>query len=101
MSKATFERQFKSHTGKTFTRFLVEVRIDSARRQLLETDRPIGEIAFASGFNNLSHFNHQFALVHGESPGAFRRKMKTPADRADRAELVPLAQGARTSHARP
>jgi AraC-like DNA-binding protein len=101
MSKATFERQFKNHTGKTFTRFLAEVRIDSARRQLLETDGAIGEIAFASGFNNLSHFNHQFALVHGESPGAFRRKMKTPAGRADGAELVPLAQGARTSHAKP
>lgn len=77
MSKATFERQFKSHTGKTFTRFLTEVRIDSTRRQLVETNRSIGEIAFASGFNNLSHFNHQFTLIHGESPGTFRRKMKT------------------------
>jgi AraC-like DNA-binding protein len=76
MSRATFERQFKTHTGKTFTRFLTEVRIDSARRQLIETDLSIGEIAFASGFNNLSHFNHQFVLIHGEPPGAFRKRAK-------------------------
>lgn len=76
MSRATFERQFKRHTGKTFTRFLTEVRIDSARRQLIETAHSIAEIAFASGFNNLSHFNHQFALIHNEPPGAFRARMK-------------------------
>jgi AraC-like DNA-binding protein len=77
MSKATFERQFKSHTGKTFTRFLTEVRIDSARRQLIETELSIGEVAFASGFNSLSHFNHQFGLIHGETPSAFRQRMKS------------------------
>jgi AraC-like DNA-binding protein len=76
MSKATFERRFKSHTGKTLTRFLIEVRIDSARRSLIETNLPIGEIAFASGFNNLSHFNHQFALIQRETPGAFRKRIK-------------------------
>ena len=76
MSKATFERHFKSHTGKTLTRFLIEVRIDSARRSLIETNLPIGEIAFASGFNNLSHFNHQFALIQRETPGAFRKRIK-------------------------
>lgn len=79
MSKATFERQFKKHTGKTLTRFLTEVRIDAVRRQLIETGLSIGEIAFASGFNSLSHFHHQFELMHGETPGSFRRRMKTAA----------------------
>ena len=60
MSKATFERHFKKLTGKSFTRFLTEVRLNYAGRQLIETDLSISEIAFASGYNNLSHFNHQF-----------------------------------------
>ena len=76
MSKATFERQFKKHTGKTFTQFITEVRIDHASRLLVESNQTISEIAFASGFNNLSHFNHKFAEIHNESPRAFRKRMK-------------------------
>jgi AraC-like DNA-binding protein/mannose-6-phosphate isomerase-like protein (cupin superfamily) len=76
MSKATFERQFKKHTGKTFTQFVTEVRLDNASRQLIETDLSVSEIAFASGFNNLSHFNHKFSELHGQSPSAFRSRMQ-------------------------
>jgi len=72
MSKATFSRHFKAHTGKTFTRFLGEVRIDYAARQLVESGHSISEIAFAAGFNNLSHFNHTSRAVHACSPRAFR-----------------------------
>lgn len=75
MSKATFERHFKKLTGKTFTRFLTEVRLNYAGRQLIETDLPVSEIAFSSGFSNLSHFNHQFKVLHHLSPRAFRREM--------------------------
>ncbi len=75
MSKATFERHFKKLTGKTFTRFLAEVRLNYAGRQLIETDLQVSEIAFSSGYNNLSHFNHQFKALHQMSPRAFRIRM--------------------------
>ena len=74
MCKATFERHFKRHTGKNFTQFVTEVRLNYASRQLIETDLPVGEIAFASGYRNLSHFNHQFKALYSLSPLAFRRK---------------------------
>jgi len=83
MSKATFERQFKKHTGKTFTEFITEVRIDHASRLLLETDQSISEIAFSSGFNNLSHFNHKFSELHDKSPRSFRKQMKKRKTRKD------------------
>ncbi len=76
MSKATFERQFKKHTGKTFTQFITEVRLDHASRLLVETDQAVSEIAFSSGFNNLSYFNLRFGELHHESPRAFRKRMK-------------------------
>ena len=76
MSKATFERHFRKHTGKTFTGFLSEVRLNFASRQLVETDQSISEIALSSGYNNLSHFNHQFKALHGLSPRVFRSKMR-------------------------
>ena len=73
MSKATFERHFLKHTGKTFTQFVTEVRLNYACRQLIETDLPVSEIAFSSGYNNLSHFNHQFKDLYRLTPRAFRK----------------------------
>lgn len=76
MSKASFERHFRKHTGKTFTRFLTEVRLNFAGRQLIETNLPVGEIALASGYNNISYFNNQFHRFHQRSPRAFRKHMQ-------------------------
>jgi len=76
MSKATFERHFKRHTGKTFTQFLSEIRLNHASRQLLETELSISEIALASGYNNISHFNHQFLALYRRSPREFRRSLR-------------------------
>lgn len=79
MSKATFERHFKRHTGKTFTQFVAEVRLNFAGRQLIETDLPVSAIALDSGYNNLSHFNHQFKALYRHSPRAFRHRMRQEA----------------------
>ncbi len=76
MCKATFERHFKKHTGKTFTRFVTEVRLNFASRQLIETDLSVSEIALSSGYNNISHFNHQFSALYRLTPRAFRNAMK-------------------------
>jgi AraC-like DNA-binding protein/mannose-6-phosphate isomerase-like protein (cupin superfamily) len=75
MSKATFERHFKKITGKNFTRFLAEVRLNYAGRQLIETTLPVSDIAFSSGYNNLSHFNHQFKAFYRCAPLEFRKTM--------------------------
>lgn len=77
MSKATFERHFKKHTGKNLTQFVNEVRLQYACRQLAESDMPIGDIALAAGFGNLSHFNHQFKVARGLSPRDFRKSVRS------------------------
>jgi AraC-like DNA-binding protein len=40
---------------------------------LRESDRTIADIAFASGFNNLSNFNRQFRRTYGLPPTDYRR----------------------------
>lgn len=72
MAPTAFSRYFKGKTGHTFQRHLLEFRISQACAQLLQTDAKITEIAFASGFQNLSNFNQQFKSVKGMSPSAFR-----------------------------
>jgi AraC-like DNA-binding protein len=72
MSRATFCREFKSYTGRSFIEFLNEVRIDAACQQLLLTGESISDIAFESGFGNLSHFNRLFRRLKSRSPREFR-----------------------------
>ena len=74
MSRPSFARHFKRHTGKTVTAFLNEVRIVNAKRLLAETNRPVTEIAYASGFQNISHFNVQFRRASSESPSQYRKR---------------------------
>ncbi len=74
MSKPTFSRHFKRHTGRPFTTFLNEVRVVNAKRLLAETALPITDIAHESGFRNLSHFNVQFRKTSQESPSEYRRR---------------------------
>ena len=60
MSKTAFCKYFKSKTRKTFIQFVTEVRINYAKRLLMEGGKNISEIAYECGFNNISNFNKHF-----------------------------------------
>lgn len=72
MAPTSFSRLFFRTTRKTFTQFVTEVRLGHACRLLCESDNTIADIAFASGFNNLAHFNRQFRRYHHSSPRGYR-----------------------------
>lgn len=76
MSKEAFCRYFKMRTGKTYIEFLNEVRINNACKLLLNSDTIKSDIAYQSGFNNLSHFNHTFKQMKGITPGEYIRVVK-------------------------
>ena len=71
LSISAFCRFFKSRTRKTFSRFVNELRISIACKQLLSSDHSISEICYMVGFTNLSNFNRQFRLITGHSPSKF------------------------------
>ena len=62
-----------------FSRFFHKVRIGHACRRLMEDDTSVLEIAFASGFNNLSNFNRHFLKFKGLTPRAYRKLTNHPA----------------------
>ncbi|MCH6199797.1 AraC family transcriptional regulator [Aquiflexum sp. LQ15W] len=74
MSKEAFCRFFKERTGKTYTEFLNELRIHKSCHLLQETDLSISQIAFQTGFQNLSYFNRAFKKFRQETPKNFRMK---------------------------
>ena len=74
MSVPAFTRFFRKCTGKTFVEYLTELRIGAACRLLVETDRTVTQICYASGFSNLSNFNRRFRDLKGVTPRDFRRQ---------------------------
>ncbi len=68
LSPHSFCRYFKTRTLKTYWQFLLEVRIGHACKLLIEDKYNISEIAFQSGFSNLSNFNRQFKTVMRRTP---------------------------------
>ena len=66
-------RQFKRATGKTLHGFVVDCRIDAAKRLLSRSEHSIGQIAGEVGFAQQSHLAAHFKRATGLSPLAFRR----------------------------
>lgn len=73
LSPSPFCRYFKSRANKSFSKFLIEIRIGQACKLLTETKKPVTEICYEIGFNNLSHFNKQFKIITGSSPLQYRK----------------------------
>ena len=71
LNKCYFCTLFKMHTGQTFTQFLNEARIHTAKKLLLESQLPLPEVAFRCGFNSYSYFCTTFKKIIGISPSEF------------------------------
>ena len=68
-------RQFKRATGKTLHQFVVDCRVDAAKRLLSRSECSIGQIAGEVGFSQQSHLAAHFKRITGLSPLAFRRQL--------------------------
>ncbi len=73
MTPNAFCHFFKSSTRKTFIEFLNEIRIGYACKLIAEDTYNISEICYASGFQNVSHFNRQFKKMKLQTPLAYRK----------------------------
>ena len=72
MSPKYFCYFFKEMTGKTPGEYLKGYRIEKASSKLMYTDLSVTEIAYASGFNDLSYFIKTFKAQKGISPKKFK-----------------------------
>lgn len=69
-----FCKTFKAATGLCFTEFVSRVRVEKAKNLLPNHQLQIGDVAYQSGFQSLTHFNRMFRRIVGKSPSVFRRK---------------------------
>ena len=73
MSETGLSRLFRSITGLSCIDYVIEYRLTKARGLLRTTDKPIIEIAFDTGFNNISYFNRTFKKHFHQTPTEFRK----------------------------
>jgi AraC-like DNA-binding protein/mannose-6-phosphate isomerase-like protein (cupin superfamily) len=78
LSRPTFSQQFKQLAGRTFSEFLKRLRLQAARRALLESRHSVLDIALTSGFSQISFFNRLFRRTYHCSPTEYRRKHLHP-----------------------
>jgi AraC family transcriptional regulator of adaptative response/methylated-DNA-[protein]-cysteine methyltransferase len=68
-------RLFLRHAGATPHGVATTSRVQSAKRLIDNTDRPLSEIAFAAGFRSLRRFNDAFLAAYRRTPSSFRKKV--------------------------
>ncbi len=76
MTPVSFSRFFKLRTGKNLSDYIIDIRLGSAARMLVDSTMSVGEICYDCGFNNLSNFNRIFKKKKGCSPKEFRENYR-------------------------
>ena len=72
VSQAHFARAFKDAFGVPPHRYLLTRRIERAKALLRDTDIPVTDIAFQTGWKSLGTFGRIFRDITGASPGEIR-----------------------------
>jgi AraC-like DNA-binding protein len=70
-SLSTFKRDFHNHYDTTPGKWLLARRLDFAANMLLSTDSNISQIAFESGFEDVSHFSKVFKDKFNTTPSSY------------------------------
>lgn len=66
-------RAFKTAVGQSTHQYVLQRRVERARKLLRNSDMPIAEIALCSGFSSQSHLSNWFHRSVGVSPATYRR----------------------------
>jgi AraC-like DNA-binding protein len=73
LTESNFCKFFKKATGKTYSDYVNEIRINEASRLLIQSDKTINQISFECGFETLSYFNRVFLNKKGITPSVYRK----------------------------
>jgi transcriptional regulator GlxA family with amidase domain len=77
MSPRNFARVFSAEMGITPAKFIHNLRVETARRRLEETNDTIDQIALQCGFRSPDSMRRVFRRLLRKTPGDFRRARRT------------------------
>jgi transcriptional regulator GlxA family with amidase domain len=72
LSRRQLERLFNQKAGMSPGQAYIRLRMERAKKLLMQTSSPMIEIALDVGFDDPSHFTRSFKRVHGQTPSQVR-----------------------------
>ena len=75
-SPSHIARMFRTELGMPPHRYLINLRVEKARRLLEKTSMSIAEIAYECGFAHQEHLTRLFRRQTGTTPAAYRRSTR-------------------------
>lgn len=76
MGSTSFNDKVKRLTGFTPQSFMIDFKIEQAKKRLIETDQSLTDIALDNGFYSSQHFSSTFLKRVGMTPSAYKKKNK-------------------------
>jgi AraC family transcriptional regulator len=88
LSPSHFSRLFKETTGDTPYQFVMDYRVEQAKKMLPEKDRPLIDVALRCGFSDQPHFNRIFKRLTGQTPKEYRRGLEQESSKSSAAPSI-------------
>ncbi len=83
LSQRSFQRRFQRACGQSPLQYLQQIRLDSARELLQNSNLPVEEISALCGYNDASYFSKLFKQMNAIAPGQFRQNVRRKLFSAD------------------
>ena len=71
-SAAYLTDMIRRKTGRTIKQWIIETRMNTARKLLLNTEKSVTQIAHQAGYTDTGYFIRQFKKLHGNTPHSWR-----------------------------
>jgi len=76
LSRRLLERRFRRAVGRSILNEIQRVHVESAAEMLLDTDLPISQVAYKSGFSTATHLGVTFKQKMKMTPFAYRKTFR-------------------------
>ncbi len=75
-TRRSLERRFQNAVRRTIGDEIIRMRLERAKRRLVEADEPLKKVAKDSGFSSDNHFYRAFIRSEGVSPSLYRKQRR-------------------------
>ena len=72
INRRSLERRFRESLDRTISDEITRLRLERAKRRMVETSAPMKDVAVDAGFRNADHFYKVFNRIEGIPPTQFR-----------------------------
>jgi AraC family transcriptional regulator len=88
LSPSHFSRLFKETSGDTPYQYVMDYRVEQAKKMLHDKSRPLIDVALHCGFSDQPHFNRIFKRLTGQTPREYRHALEQESSKISEAPSI-------------